>query len=129
MGVSMNFIAAASRMRGLVDDSDQIFAVAALFERLGEPLQLFGVDEALAPGDLLHARDLQALTLLDDAHEHARVEQRIVSSGVEPGGAAPQPLDPQGALLEVDAIQIRDLELAARGGLQRSRELARASIV
>ena len=97
-----------------VDDPHQVLAIAALLERLGELQQLLGVDEALAPGDLLDARHFQPLPLLDDAHEHAGIEQRIVRAGIEPRRAAPEPLDVQRAELQVRAIEIRDLELAAR---------------
>ena len=126
----MNFIARPRRCRDRhgwlrsLHDAHQIFAVAALLQRLGELEQLLGVDEALAPGDLLDARDFQALPLLDDAHEHARIEQRIVGAGIEPRRAASQSLDVQGALLEVHAIEVRDLELPARRRLQRSGESA-----
>ena len=43
------------------------------------------------------------------------VEQGIVRAGIEPRGAAPEPLDVQVAELEIGAVQVRDLEFAARG--------------
>src|SRR5208283_370243 len=76
IGVFVNFIAsAASRLRSLAHDALEVLAVAALRERLGELEQTIGIDEAVAPGDLLHAGHLQSLPLLDDAHEHTGVEQ------------------------------------------------------
>ena len=45
-------------------------------------------------------------------------EQRFVRAGVEPGVAAAERDDLQLALLQVLAIDIGDLELAARGGLE-----------
>src|SRR5208283_2606974 len=67
IGVLMNFIAsAASMLCRLPHDAHQVLAVAAFRERLGELEQLIGVDEAVAPGDLLHARHLQSLPFLDD---------------------------------------------------------------
>ena len=48
---------------------------------------------------------------------------------VEPRGAAAQSLHPQGTFLEVHAIQVRDLELPSRRGLQRSCERGCASVV
>ena len=113
----------------LPHDAQQVLAVAALRERLGELEQSIGVDEAVAPGDLLHARHFQSLPLLDDAHEHAGIEQRIVGAGIEPGRAAPEPLDVQRSELEVRPIEIRDLELAARRRRQGFGERARARVV
>ena len=51
------------------------------------------VDPALPRGDLLRAADLEALPLLDRAHEVPGVEQAGVRAGVEPGEAAPHALD------------------------------------
>src|SRR5271167_1758211 len=71
IGVLMKFIAsAASRLRALPHDAHQVLAIAAFRERLGKLEQLIVVYEAVAPGDLLHARHLQSLPLLDDAREN-----------------------------------------------------------
>src|SRR5205807_1413264 len=51
----------------LVQNLQQILAVAALHQARGELLELALVDEALAVGDLLDAADLQCLALLDHA--------------------------------------------------------------
>ena len=48
-----------------------------------------------------------------------RLEQRLVRAGVEPGDAAPEQLDVQLSALEVGAVHVGDLELAARRRLQR----------
>ena len=49
----------------------------------------FGItDKALAVGDLFHAGYLEALSLLDDLHEAARVRQTVRCAGVQPGDAA-----------------------------------------
>src|SRR5258708_25377325 len=53
----------------------QIFPIAARAQGRGERLQLDVRYPALPPGDLLRAADLQPLALLNDAHEHARVQQ------------------------------------------------------
>src|SRR6185437_6621365 len=91
IGLFVNFMPrAASRLRLLVDDAQQIFAVAALLQRLGQLHQLIRGDEPRAPRDLFHASDLQPLPLLDDAHEHAGIEQGIVRAGIEPRRAAAQ---------------------------------------
>ena len=70
------------------------------------------------PGDLLNASHLEPLALLDDAHEHAGIEQRIVRAGIEPGRAASQALDVQRALREVGAVEVGDLQLPACGRFQ-----------
>src|SRR4051812_47879394 len=55
----------------LVQQPEQIVAVAALLQRFGHGLELGVVDVAAAPGDLLDAADLPALPLLDDPDELA----------------------------------------------------------
>ena len=50
--------------------------------------------------------------------EFGRLEQRIVRAGVEPGEAAAEHLDVQLAALEIDAVDVGDLQFAARRGLQ-----------
>ena len=47
------------------------------------------------------------------------VDQRLVGAGVEPGEAAPQHLHAQLPLLQVDAVDVGDLQLAARRRPQR----------
>src|SRR5271169_6349589 len=98
----------------LAGELPQIVAILVLAERLGEPLEVGSGDQALAERDLLDAGDLEALALLDRAHELAGLQQRLVSAGVEPGGAAPELLDRQPAALEIDPVDVGDLELAAR---------------
>ena len=77
-------------------DRLEIFAIGALAELLAEPIELLGVDEALAEGDLLGAADLDALTLLQGADKLASLKQAVGSSGVEPG-IAPDPSSPRSA--------------------------------
>src|SRR5690606_35565374 len=79
--------------------------------------------------DLLEARDLEPLPLLDRGDEVGRGEQRVVRAGVEPCEAAAQPLDVQRAALQVPAVHVRDLELAALGGLKRGRDVRYALVV
>src|SRR3546814_12222713 len=69
-------------------DVQQVLAVVVLAQRLGEAAELVGGDEALAPGDLLQAGDLQALAMLDGLHELRGVDEAVVGAGVEPGIAA-----------------------------------------
>jgi len=66
-------------------------AVAVLFERVCQSLQLRGIDEALAEGDFLETGDAQILAILDRAYELAGGQQRIARTRVEPAIAAAEP--------------------------------------
>src|SRR3546814_19900767 len=70
-------------------DVQQVLAVVVLAQRLGEAAELVGGDEALAPGDLLQAGDLQALAMLAGLHELRGVDEAVVGAGVQPGKAPP----------------------------------------
>src|SRR3954452_23460499 len=72
----------------VVQEPEQVLAVAALLERAGQRDQPVVVDEAAPPGDLLDAADLPALPLLDDLHELGRLHHRGVGAGVQPRGPA-----------------------------------------
>src|ERR1700685_1826280 len=79
IGVVVNFMLSnTSKLRMLVDDAQQILAVTAFLQRLRQFHQLIGRDESGAPGDLFDAGHFQPLPLLDDAHEHAGIQQGIV---------------------------------------------------
>src|SRR5271165_5466513 len=130
IGVLVNFMRpTASNLRLFVDDAQQIFAIAALFQRPSQFYQLIRADESRAPGDLFDASDFEALSLLDDAHEHTGIEQGIVRSGIEPCGTAAQQLNVQFADLEVCTVQIRDFQLSPRRGGQCLRKSWGPSIV
>src|SRR5206468_11708947 len=79
----------------------QVVPVAALGERGRERLQLARTDPARAIRDLLRARDLQPLPLLQGGDELAGLEQAVVRAGIEPGIAAAQDLDAELAAVEV----------------------------
>ena len=98
----------------LLQQAQQVLPVAVLLHRLRDAPDVVRGDEAHALGDLLDARDLEPLPLLDGLDEVRRLQQRVVGAGVEPGDAAPEPLDVQLAPLEVRAVDVGDLELAAR---------------
>ena len=53
------------------------------------------------------------LPVLDGAHELAGLEQAVACAGVEPGEAAAEPLDGKLAALEISAVDVGDLQLAA----------------
>ncbi len=67
--------------------------------------------------------------MLERADELAGFQQGIVRAGVEPGVAAAHLLDVEVAGLQVDAVQVGDLELAARARFQVARELDDAVVV
>jgi hypothetical protein len=86
-------------------------------------------DPAGAVGDLLRAGDLQALALLQRGDELAGVEQAVVRAGVQPGIAAAHDLDLELALLQVACVDLGDLELAARAGLDVGGDVAHLRVV
>ena len=59
----------------LGEQLQQILSVAILFQRLGKPLELRCVDEALAEGDLLDAGNAKPLSILDGADEFTGREE------------------------------------------------------
>ena len=73
----------------------------------------------MVEGDLFRAADLHALADFEGAHEARRLDQRIRRAGVEPGEAAAHALDVERARFEIDAVEVGDLVLAARRGLER----------
>src|SRR5580658_9053300 len=110
--------------RGLLltgEEPAQVLGVARLAELRDVRLEPRLVDPALAPCDLLHAGDLETLTVLDHMDELGGIEERVVRPRVQPGRAPPEDLGVQEARIEVEAVQVRDLELAALGGLQAAR--------
>ena len=60
---------------------------------------------------------------LDGADEVRRIDEGLVGSGVEPGEALSEQCHIQLAILEVDAVEVGDLELATCGWLQILRVL------
>src|SRR3954447_14685800 len=100
----------------VVQEPEQVLAVAALLERAGQRDQPVVVDEAAPPGDLLDAADLPALPLLDDLHELGGLHHRDVGAGVQPRRAPFQ--DGHGQLLppEILVVDRGDLQLAAGAG-------------
>src|SRR5690606_39252635 len=107
----------------VVEQTQQICTVTALRERLGPLAQPCVIDPALPPGDLLGARDLQALTLLDRLDELRGFEQRFMGTGVQPCVATAQSLHVELAGREVGEVDVGDLELTARGGTDAARNV------
>src|SRR5262249_5553750 len=65
-----------------IGKGEQIPAIAVAAQRLRQPGELGAVDPALLEGDLLGARDLEALALLDGLDEVRGLMQRIVRARV-----------------------------------------------
>ena len=59
----------------ILEQPDQVFAVAALHEVGGEAFELLSIDEPFPVGHLFDAADLQALPLFDDADELGRLHE------------------------------------------------------
>src|SRR6185436_2334074 len=97
-----------------VRHAQQIVAVAALAQRFTEGAKLGGVDPTLLEGDLLDAADAQALALFDGAYELPGLDQAVMGAGVEPGEAAAKDFHAQLAGLEIEAVEVGDLQFAAR---------------
>ena len=94
-----------------------MLAVGGLAIALGGLEQGLPVDPALVEGDLLQGRDLGALAGLDGAHKVRRIHQGVHGAGIQPGIAPPQQLHVQGAVLQIEAVQVGDLQLAPGAGL------------
>src|SRR5215470_5228631 len=99
-------------------DLAEVAPVLALAERLGERDEVRGRDPAEPERHLLQAADLEALPLLDDGDEVRRLEQRFVGPGVEPRVPAREHVNLEPSALEVGPVDVGDLELAARAGLE-----------
>lgn len=67
---------------------------------------------ALSPGDFFDAADLMSLAFFDDADVFGGLHHGGESSRVEPGGAAVEGLDLEGAGCEVVLVDSGDFELA-----------------
>ena len=99
-------------------DLFEVLAVGGFAEVLDLGFEAGLIDPAIAKGDLLETGDLEALAVLDDLHKLCGVDQRVVCSGVEPGGAAAENFHVQATLVEVEPVQVCDLEFSALGRLE-----------
>lgn len=88
---------------------------------LHEPL---AADPAVLVGDLLGDRDRQVLGALDGADELGGLEERLHGAGVQPRVTAAERLHGELAGLEVHAVEVGDLVLAAGGGLDEGGPVA-----
>ena len=100
------------------DQAQQVPAIGILGERFRKLLERRTIDPAMPERDLLGARDLQALPVLQRGNDLARLELGLLRAGVQPRKAPPHGLHVDGAALEIEPVQIRDLKLPARRWLE-----------
>src|SRR5436305_8982887 len=114
---------------GLLEDAQEVLAVAALLEPVGLPPHGVRGHQSEQIGYLLGTGDLESLAKLDLLHEIRGAEQRLLRSRVEPGKAAAERLDFELPRLQVSPVQIGDLHLSARRLAQRGDQIAGPRIV
>jgi hypothetical protein len=107
--------------RRLLGKPVQIAAIGGLGMLGGEAPQAGFVDESLGERDFLGASDEESLPVLDRSHELGRLEQRVMTAGIEPGKTAAEPFYVEQAKLEIAPVDIGDLQFAARMGSSRRR--------
>ena len=110
-------------------DALEVLAVLALAVALGAGGEGLPVDPAVLVGDLLEHRDRLVLGALDGADELAGLVEALHGAGVEPRVPAPEGHDGQAPVLEVHAVEVGDLELAAGRGDDPLGHLADAAVV
>src|ERR1700678_1546249 len=98
----------------LVQNGAEIAAVATFCYPGNELFQAGGVDPAQTIGYFFGTGDFEALALFDGLDENRGFNQRVVGPGIEPGEASTEALGTQLASLQVPAIDIGDLQFAAR---------------
>src|ERR1700722_2892116 len=72
---------------------------------------------------------MRVLPLFNGSHELRRFQQRVGRAGIEPRIAAAHAFHAQLSALEIDAVQISDFQLTARGRPQPRRDLRPLTIV
>ena len=98
--------------------------LTVLIRELGcQRLQLAAINEAFSPGDFFGAGDLQAHSFFDCRDEITGVQQRFMRSGIKPRETSRQHFDSQKSSVQILAIDVGDLQLAARRWLQIARNL------
>src|SRR5262245_24750008 len=113
---AVNQLCLPHQPRSFMRNAHEMLAIAAFQERFGEREQLRAVNEAHAISDLLNAGNGYALAVLDRAHKLHRLDQGVMGTGVQPGVTTAELLDVELAPCKILAIDISDLELAARRG-------------
>jgi len=104
-------------------EPQQVLAIGALGQRLGQRCERLTADITLPERNLLWAGDLETLPAFNHMDEFGSLEQAFMRAGIQPGDAPPQLLDSQGAARQVSAVDVGNLQLAARRRLQARRNL------
>src|SRR5579859_2723619 len=85
--------------------------------------------ESAAVGDLLGARDLESLALLDGLNESGGLDERVMSSGIEPGDSPAHDFGVQLSPHHVGPVHICNFKLTAGRGLKVSDNLYHLFVV
>src|SRR5262249_28105226 len=115
--------------RRFLGQSQQIAPIGGLAIFRGKAVQMRVVDEALGEWDFLGTPDQKALPVLGRADELRRLQQRVGTSGVERREAATEFLDVQPTDLKITAVDIGDLQLAARGWAQSGGDIENSIVI
>ena len=105
----------AARLTMVLQCRAQILPVGAFAEPTDDCFELRVVDKSEIKSDLLRTADLESLAHFKHTHEVRRVAKQVGGAGVEPREATAHPLDVKRARVEIDAIDVGNLVLPARG--------------
>ena len=81
---------------------------------IGLALEIDLIKPPLTPGDLLQTRHLQPLPGFNHMNEFRRLKQREVSARIQPRCSSAQQLYVKRIMVQVNAVEIRDFQLATR---------------
>ena len=96
---------------------------------IGLALESASIQPSQAPGNFFQAGDFESLPGFEDLYELSRLKQRLMGSGIEPRGASAKQFDVERFLIQVNAMQIRNFQLAASGRLQAARKAFRTIVI
>ena len=113
----------------VVGDFTEVGAVVVFFHRPGKGSHLVGSDVAEPEGDLLGAGDLESLPRLDGGDKLGSLKHGLMGPGVEPGDAAAERDHVSSPLSRYSAVEIGDLQLAARRRLEPGGDVAHGVVV
>ena len=95
----------------------------------GLALESASIQPSQAPGNFFQAGDFESLPGFEDLNELSRLKQRLVGSGIEPRGASAKQFDMERFLIQVEAMQICNFQLAASGRIQAARKAHRTVVI
>src|SRR4051812_30173564 len=102
----MGWTLRSARFARALMDIEQILSISRFPVRARRVEQLLGRNKFQIERDLFRTSDAITLPLFDDAHELARIHQRCMRAGIEPGEAAAENLDMQALALEIGEIDV-----------------------